>query len=245
MLTSTRQPTNPITTAMRLPASTVAGTNEPTTVVRSTTTEEFASTAKSSATESHTTPRATPEPTKSTNEFRTEDTETTTEYLTAKSPTTTQTPITTNTPTTTKQPPTTLPPSTTPKATTAVTMPTTQSSTQDPHVCGRSDAKDILFIIDGTVNYRRYWVTSGREFKQLKHFLKEVISELKGDKFNIGVMQYGRRNEPEMEIDFWEGDDLAYQIDKIKQMGGEKRYTGATLAVASNKVSRSVPVMLG
>jgi hypothetical protein len=140
---------------------------------------------------------------------------------------------------TTKLPTTVSPSSMTPTMT-VVTATTTQEPRPGPSVCSHSGAKDILFIIDGTVNYRQYWVTRKKEWKQTKHFIKEVVSELNGDNFRVGVMQYGGRREPRMEVDLWEGTstaDLMYQIDNIRPIGGVERITGKSLAIASNKVS--------
>ena len=82
-------------------------------------------------------------------------------------------------------------------------------------------------------------MTRKKEWKQIKHFVKEVVSELNGDNSRVGVMQYGGRREPKMEVDLsarTSAADLIYHIDNIRQIGGVERITGKSLHVASNKV---------
>lgn len=111
-----------------------------------------------------------------------------------------------------------------------------------PSVCSKSDAKDILFVIDGTVNYRQYLKIRRKEWNQIKDFVKGIVSEVNDDNNRIGIMQYGGRMKPRMEVDFWERTDttnLITQIDDIKQIGGRERKTGEALVPAGNKVSRT------
>lgn len=66
-----------------------------------------------------------------------------------------------------------------------------------------------------------------------------MISEVDGDRFRIGIMQYGGYGKPKMEVELWEGTDatnLKRQIDAMRQVGGVKRMIGESLAVAGNKV---------
>ena len=111
-----------------------------------------------------------------------------------------------------------------------------------PSVCSKSDAKDILFVIDGTVNYRQYLKIRRKEWNQIKDFVKGIVSEVNDDNNRIGIMQYGGRMKPRMEVDFWERTDttnLITQIDDIKQISGRERKTGEALVTAGNKVSRT------
>ena len=82
-------------------------------------------------------------------------------------------------------------------------------------------------------------MTIKNEWNQIKQFIKEVVLELNTDSSRIGVMQYGGRREPKMEIDLWERTgtaDLMYRIDNMRQIGRTRRMTGEALAMATNKV---------
>ena len=130
---------------------------------------------------------------------------------------------------------TVLPSSTTPATTPVATH------RPGPSVCSKSDAKDVLFIIDGTVNYGQYLKIRKKEWNQIKDFIKEIVSELNHDDNNrIGIMQYGGKRGPRMEVDFWERTDtsnLITKIHNIRQIGGRERKTGESLVIAGNKVS--------
>lgn len=140
--------------------------------------------------------------------------------------------VTTKKPTTVT---TVLPPSTTPATTTVTTH------RPGPSVCSKGDAKDVLFIIDGTINYSQYLKIRRKEWNQIKDFVKEIVSELNDDNNRIGIMQYGGRRGPRMEVDFQERadtSDLITKIHNIRQIGGMERKTGESLVIAGNKVSQ-------
>jgi hypothetical protein len=83
-------------------------------------------------------------------------------------------------------------------------------------------------------------VTRKNEWNHIKQFMKEVVSELDSDNFRIGVMQYGGRREPRMEVDLWERTgtaDLMYRIDNMRQISGAERMIGESMAIATSKVS--------
>ncbi|CAB4020613.1 Hypothetical predicted protein [Paramuricea clavata] len=219
---STAPPTNPVTTQTDQFTTTTSSTNKPTSVAKTTSTEKYSSTQESSTTESRTT---TTDEKKSTIALPTTEVETTTAERTTEFPT--------NTRRTTTE----MPSSTTPTMTVVTTL-ITQKPRPSPSTCSQNNAKDILFIIDGTVNYRHHWVTRKKEWKQIKHFVKEVVSELNGDNSRVGVMQYGGRRKPKMEVDLsarTSTADLIYRIGNIRQIGGVKRMTGKSLAIARNK----------
>lgn len=82
-------------------------------------------------------------------------------------------------------------------------------------------------------------MTRSKEWRQTKHFIKEVLSEFDGDNFRVGMMQYGGRRKPRIEVDLWENvgiADLMFHIDNMRQIGGTERMTGKALAFAGNKV---------
>ena len=231
---------NPVTTE-RNEYSTISTTIQPTTTVitETTTKEKYYSTQEPTTFQQQTTNEdVTTKQRITTTMLPTTNVETsTTERTTTEQPTTT--PLTTTTEVSTTEEITTTLPSTT-ASTTVATLPTTKNPRPGPSVCSKSHSKDILFIIDGTYNYGRHRQTRKREWNQVKHFVKEIVSELNDDKFRIGIMIYGGRREPRVEVDLWVGDNTAHvlsKIDNIRQVRGRERNTGESLTIAAAKVS--------
>ena len=77
-------------------------------------------------------------------------------------------------------------------------------------------------------------------FEEIKGFIGKVISGLDEDKFKIGVMQFGGRSEPTMEVHFSSNTTiltLMSALKTIKQHNGRERRMGEALEMASRKVS--------
>ena len=163
--------------------------------------------------------------------------------LTSQRLTTVQKPTMTNKPTTTKRLITikqrqtikTFPVTKSP----ASTQPATSLSTftSEPNICSRSSPKDILFILDGTRNYQKYWWETRKEWEKVKAFVKDLALDLNNGKNRIAVMQYGGLISPRMAIEFSAQYDIVNRIGRISLLGGRQRMTHKALALASNKVS--------
>ena len=113
------------------------------------------------------------------------------------------------------------------------------ATTAAPQGCAASIGKDILFLIDGTVNFQQSYDESQKDFRRIKKFIKTVVRDLSDERFNVGVMQYANKGAAKMEIDFMSVKDLKefkVRVGTIIQDGGYKRYTGDALVKANNKV---------
>ncbi|CAB4025036.1 von Willebrand factor, partial [Paramuricea clavata] len=139
--------------------------------------------------------------------------------------------ITTVTPSPTLPLTTTSPSTTIPRSTTLT--PSTSVPPTPPTNCS---GKDVLFVVDGTVNSRQSYDLAQEDFENIKGFIKSVIRGL-NDTFRVGVMQYTDKDTARMEIDFMsplEFSDTVKDIT-ITQQRGYKRYTGDALAEAANR----------
>lgn len=105
--------------------------------------------------------------------------------------------------------------------------------------CAGSVGKDILFLVDGTANFRQSYDEAAKDFKRVKGFIKTAIRDLRDDRFRVGVMQYSGSNTATMEIDFMsplEMKEIKIRLGTIVQQRGYDRYTAEALARANNKV---------
>lgn len=113
------------------------------------------------------------------------------------------------------------------------------ATTLSPIGCAATDGKDILFVFDGTVNFRQSYDESQKEFKKIRNFIKAVVRDLDDERFRVGVMQYSGKDTATMEIDFMSPTDLAeikIRLATIVQQGGYERYIGEALVKANHQV---------
>ena len=119
-------------------------------------------------------------------------------------------------------------------------VPTVQvATTLSPIGCAATDGKDILFVFDGTVNFRQSYDESQKDFKKIRNFIKAVVRDLDDERFRVGVMQYSGKDTATMEIDFMRPTDLAeikIRLGTIVQQGGYERYIGEALVKANHQV---------
>ena len=112
------------------------------------------------------------------------------------------------------------------------------ATTSAPQGCAASIGKDILFVIDGTVNFQQSYDESQKDFRRIKKFIKTVVRDLSDERFNVGVMQYTNKRAAKMEIDFMSvkhHKEIRVRVGTIIQDGGDKRFTGDALVKANNK----------
>ena len=89
------------------------------------------------------------------------------------------------------------------------------------------------------MKYQEHWMERNKHSRRIKNFIKQIVLELKNDKFKIGVMQFGGKREPTMDINFSDSadkDEFSFYVDSLRQRHGWQRYTGKALAAASQKV---------
>ena len=101
--------------------------------------------------------------------------------------------------------------------------------------------KNVLFLVDGTAHPQQYTHIVDQEFELLKKYLKNVMLRLKNENFVIGVMQFGGKQDPKMEVKFTSATDMSLlisRVDAIRQVKGSERYIGDALEIASNEVQR-------
>ena len=109
------------------------------------------------------------------------------------------------------------------------TTATEVSTTSEPLGCSASEGKDVLFVVDGTVNFQQSYDLSQKYFKKVKGFIKSVIRDIDDDRFRVGVMQYTDRGTAKMEIDFMNPKkykEIKIRLGTIVQQRGYKRFTG-------------------
>ena len=104
-------------------------------------------------------------------------------------------------------------------------------------VCSSSKPKDVLFMVDGSINYQEHWMGRTKQFSEIKSFLKQVISELYEHKFKVGVMKLGGKHGLTLEINFLDGINIPISwLDYMSQRGDSDRRIGEALGTASSKV---------
>ncbi|CAB3978244.1 Hypothetical predicted protein [Paramuricea clavata] len=120
----------------------------------------------------------------------------------------------------------------------ATTQPQEPSTTLAPVGCSGSVGKDILFVVDGTVNFQQSYDQSRKDFKRIRGFMRATIRDLDNDKFRVGVMQYTGKGTARMEIDFMSSrqlKEIKIRLGTIVQQRGYKRFTGDALVKANSK----------
>lgn len=117
------------------------------------------------------------------------------------------------------------------------------STTLAPIGCAGSVGKDILFLVDGTVNPQQTYDMVDKAFKKIKRFIRGVIRDLNDASFRVGVMQFADKGMAHMEIDFMnpmERKEIKLRLNMIIQQRGHERYTGDALVEVNKEVSARI-----
>ena len=163
--------------------------------------------------------------------------------LATQPPPTTQLPTTTRPPTTTQitipaEPTTKKTPMQAKRAPTPAPTPApTRPPTPPRPTCG-DNPKDVIFVVDSTMDFRDTARAANQHFTKVKKFLKKTVSKI-SNKFTIAVIQYSGDGMTNVEVDFSDGTStrkLRSLIRGIKHQRERQRYTAAALVKANSKV---------